>query len=97
MQQSFVDGGETNPGLHPSKPVDAGYGTQAPQVPPDNLVFPYLYVLPYYLKAVAMATSVGASFYADFGKNNDREQAAVILFADFLTGIHRLQMRASGN
>jgi hypothetical protein len=88
MQQSFVDGGEANPGLHPSEPVDAGYGTQAPQVPSDNLVFSYLYVLPYYLKAVSMATSVGASFYADFGKNSDREQDAVILFADFLTGIH---------
>src|SRR5215469_6156658 len=34
--------------------TDVGYGTQAPPAPPDNLVFSYLYVLPYFLKARGM-------------------------------------------
>src|SRR5262249_43714379 len=68
--------------------VDVGYQLQTPPAPSDNLVFSYLYVLPYYLKAVGMTISVGASLFADFGKNSDREQDALLSFADFLSRIH---------
>jgi len=43
-------------------PTDVGYGTQAPPAPTDNQVFSYLYVLPYFLKAVFILTAVGKSF-----------------------------------
>lgn len=69
---------------------DFGYGTQAPPSPPDNLIFSYIYVLPYYLEAVFNLTAVGTALFADFGKTAQREQAAVIKFARFLTVIHDL-------
>jgi len=70
--------------------LDTGYGTQAPPVPPDNQVFSYLYVLPYYLKAIFILTAVGTSFFPDFGKTSQRQQDAIILFAEFLATIHDL-------
>ena len=71
-------------------PTDVGYGTQAPPAPTDNQVFSYLYVLPYFLKAVFILTAVGKSFFADFGKTKERQQDAIISFANFLTTIHDL-------
>jgi hypothetical protein len=71
-------------------PTDVGYGTQAPPAPPDNQVFSYFYVLPYFLKAVFILTAVGKSLFADFGKTKERQQDAIILFANFLTTIHNL-------
>jgi hypothetical protein len=70
--------------------LDVGYGAQAPPAPPDNQVFSYLYVLPYYLKGVFILTAVGASLFTDFGKTAQRQQDAIILFANFLTTIHDL-------
>jgi hypothetical protein len=71
-------------------PTDVGYGTQAPPAPPDNQVFSYLYVLPYFLKAVFTLTAVGTSLFADFGKTKERQQDAIISFANFLTTVHDL-------
>jgi hypothetical protein len=68
--------------------VDVGYGIQAPPAPPDNQVFSYLYVLPYYLKAVFILTAVGKSLFADFGKTAQHQQDSIISFANFLTTIH---------
>ena len=70
--------------------IDVGYGTVAPSPPSNDLVFSYLYILPYYLKAVLMLTAVGTSLYADFGKTAQRYQDAINQFANFLTTIHDL-------
>jgi hypothetical protein len=72
--------------------VDPGYGAQAPLAPPDNQVFFYLYVLPYYLKAVFMLTAVGCALYSDFGKSAQRqdEHNALIRFTNFLAKLHDL-------
>ena len=77
-----------------SDKVDPGYGAQAPPAPTDNdnQVFFYLYVLPYYLKAVFMLTAVGCALYSDFGKSAQRqdEHNALIRFAKFLAKLHDL-------
>jgi hypothetical protein len=65
--------------------TDEGYGTQAPPMPVNNQVFSYIYVLPYYLKAVAMLVATGTLFYSNFGQ---LWQGALISFAQFLTTIH---------
>jgi hypothetical protein len=70
--------------------IGVGYGTQAPPAPPDNQVFSYLYVLPYYLKAVFILTAVGTSLFADFGKREERQQSTIIGYAKFLTTLHDL-------
>jgi hypothetical protein len=70
--------------------VDVGYGLQAPSPPPDNQVLFYLYVMPYYLKAVFLLVSVGGSLFSDFGKSKQRQQDALIKYAKFLTTIHDL-------
>jgi|SRR5271165_44905 len=74
----------------PVNAVDVGYGTQAPPEPPDNQVFSFLYVLPYYLKGVFILIAVGTSLYANFAKTAQRQQNDVILFTNFLTTIHDL-------
>jgi hypothetical protein len=71
-------------------PGDGYYQRQAPPAPPDNQVFSYLYVLPYYLKAVFILTAVGTAFFADFGKTKQHGQDAVIMTANFLTTVYDL-------
>jgi hypothetical protein len=92
----------SDPSTHPPSPFflavydrqiyfeDAYYGGQAPPAPPDNQVFSYLYVLPYYLKAVFILITVGTAFFADFGRTAQRQQGAVIMIANFLTTVHDL-------
>jgi hypothetical protein len=70
--------------------VDVGYGRRPPLVPADDQVFSYLYVLPYYLKAVLILATVGKALYANFGETQDLQQKALLTFANFLTTIHNL-------
>jgi hypothetical protein len=69
--------------------TDVSYGTRKPPAPPDNQVFFYWYVLPYYLQAVLILISVGAALFpADFGKTVERQQAALVRFSAFLRTLH---------
>jgi hypothetical protein len=66
--------------------TDSYYGNQAPPAPPDDQVFSYLYVLPYYLKALFIFVAVGKAFFANFGNTVQHQQ--VVTFTNFLTTVH---------
>lgn len=59
-------------------------------MPADNQVFFYVYVLPYYLRAVLLLTEVGCGLLADFGRTRDHLHDTLILYANFLISIHDL-------
>jgi hypothetical protein len=69
---------------------DVYYGSQAPSAYADGQVFSYVYILPYYLKALLILTAVGTAFFADFGKTAQHEQDSVIKFSNFLVTVHDL-------